>query len=142
MSVLSFGLQDEKVSQNERQFIREAMQESLRIDGRGLYDYRSSEIYQLNTHCRSLRITFGQMDGQVQIQLGRTRSFPVSLILYLTIIRVYVMTSCSVVEPLPDRATEGFFTFAVDFSPIASPAYQVGRKTAAGFAEYICPLIH
>eukprot|EP01128_Nolandella_sp_AFSM9_P012875 TRINITY_DN9711_c0_g1_i1.p1 TRINITY_DN9711_c0_g1~~TRINITY_DN9711_c0_g1_i1.p1 ORF type:complete len:433 (+),score=123.16 TRINITY_DN9711_c0_g1_i1:107-1300(+) len=106
MSLFQYGPKDELVSRNEREFIEESLREGLRVDGRAVFDYRA------------LRITFGKEHGQVQIQLGRTR--------------IYVVTTCKVIEPLPDRGTEGFFTFAVDFSPIASPKFEAGRKTAEG----------
>jgi len=65
----------EIVSKNEKAFIKNALKQQIRIDGRGLYDFRG------------LRINFGKNFGEVQIQLGRTR--------------VFVATSCEVTEPAP-----------------------------------------
>ena len=50
------------VSQNEQEFIVNALQEERRIDGRKLSDYRS------------LKISFGSRPGHVEVQLGETRS--------------------------------------------------------------------
>lgn len=37
-----------------------------------------------------------------------------------------------IVEPSPYRPNEGFFHFNVEFSPMASPAFEVGRPSAQG----------
>ena len=49
------------LSANERQFILEALDEGLRLDGRGLTDFRSIEI------------TYGDVYGNVTVGLGSTR---------------------------------------------------------------------
>eukprot|EP01126_Amoeba_proteus_P034584 TRINITY_DN3451_c0_g1_i6.p1 TRINITY_DN3451_c0_g1~~TRINITY_DN3451_c0_g1_i6.p1 ORF type:complete len:418 (+),score=104.94 TRINITY_DN3451_c0_g1_i6:61-1314(+) len=97
----------EALSVNETQFISKAVcEEKLRLDGRGLYDLRS------------LRLTFGTEFGQVQVQIGATK--------------VYVTTTCEVVEPQQDKPSEGFFTFNVHFSPISSLEYETLRPTPTG----------
>eukprot|EP01130_Rhizamoeba_saxonica_P016527 TRINITY_DN765_c0_g1_i3.p2 TRINITY_DN765_c0_g1~~TRINITY_DN765_c0_g1_i3.p2 ORF type:complete len:377 (-),score=102.55 TRINITY_DN765_c0_g1_i3:2002-3132(-) len=97
---------DDPISLNEQQFIKQAIAEQMRIDGRGLYDFRS------------LKITFGDSFGKVQVQLGRTR--------------ILIVTSCEVVEPYPDRPTEGFFHFNINFSPMSSPIFDDSRPDEYG----------
>lgn len=41
--------------------------------------------------------------------------------------RVLACTTCEVVKPQPNRPTEGKVFFDVDLSPMASPAFEVGR---------------
>jgi exosome complex component RRP45 len=48
-------------SLNERQFILQALEDNLRLDGRGFDDARSVEI------------TFGDAYGTVDVQMGKTR---------------------------------------------------------------------
>lgn len=72
-----------------------------RLDGRDVYDYRD------------LRITLGKLPGQVEVMLGRTR--------------VLGHVTCQVIQPKPERPTEGQLFFNVELSPMASPAFEVGR---------------
>lgn len=48
-------------SKNERDFILEALQENIRLDGRSLDAYRSIDI------------SFGDEYGTADVQLGKTR---------------------------------------------------------------------
>lgn len=92
----------EPVSTNELKFISTAIcEKQMRMDGRGVYDFRT------------LKINFGTEYGQVQVQLGTTR--------------VYVVTTCEVTAPQPEKPSDGFFTFNVQFSPIASLEYESSR---------------
>jgi exosome complex component RRP45 len=43
--------------------------------------------------------------------------------------RVHVQVSAEVTKPLEDRKFDGIFTITTELSPIASPAYEVGRQT-------------
>ena len=47
---------------NEREFVLEALQEGLRVDGRGLHDYRNIDLQ------------VGEEYGQTEVRLGKTRS--------------------------------------------------------------------
>ena len=47
---------------NERDFVLEALREGLRVDGRGLHDYRAVDLQ------------FGDEYGQTEVKLGKTRS--------------------------------------------------------------------
>ncbi|KAK9727653.1 3'-5'-exoribonuclease [Basidiobolus ranarum] len=88
---------------NERNFVLQALREGHRIDGRGPYDFRS------------LKISLGPELGQAEIQLGRTR--------------VLAKVSCEVTRPYPDKPTEGFLIFNTELSPLASPAFEIGRPS-------------
>lgn len=48
-------------SQNERDFIRQALRESIRLDGRALDDFRHLEL------------SFGDEYGVADVRLGKTR---------------------------------------------------------------------
>jgi len=54
-------------SLNERQFILQALQDNLRVDGRALDKYRS------------LDLTFGDQYGSADVTLGKTRYLNKSL---------------------------------------------------------------
>lgn len=41
-----------------------------------------------------------------------------------------VRISCEVVAPYPDRKFDGIFIITTEFSPMASPAFEVGRPTS------------
>jgi len=49
-------------SNDERAFILKALQENVRLDGRGFEDFRKLEL------------SFGEEFGSAAVQLGRTRS--------------------------------------------------------------------
>ncbi|KAL8872982.1 MAG: hypothetical protein Q9174_001485 [Haloplaca sp. 1 TL-2023] len=90
-------------SKNEREFILEALQQDDRIDGRALDAYRNVEI------------SFGDEYGVADVQLGKTR--------------VLARISSSLTAPFPDRKFDGIFTITTELSPMASPAFEVGRQT-------------
>jgi len=91
------------ISLSEHQFILDALREKLRVDGRKLYDVRK------------LSISFGKQWGHVEVQLGTTR--------------VLAVVVGEIVEPYPDRPSEGFFTFNTEFSPMADPNFEIGRPS-------------
>ena len=72
-----------------------------RLDGRDVYDYRE------------LTITLGKDPGQVEVRLGGTR--------------VLGHVTCQVIQPKPERPTDGQLFFNIELSPMASPAFEVGR---------------
>jgi exosome complex component RRP45 len=41
--------------------------------------------------------------------------------------RVFVQISAEVTKPLEERKFDGIFTISTELSPIASPAFEVGR---------------
>ncbi|KAF2180827.1 exoribonuclease [Zopfia rhizophila CBS 207.26] len=94
-----------EVSVNERAFIQQALQENIRLDGRAFDAFRPLEL------------TFGDEYGVADVQLGKTR--------------VIARISVDVTTPQPERKFDGIFQIITEFSPIASPAFEVGRPTDA-----------
>ncbi|KAK4936813.1 3'-5'-exoribonuclease [Elasticomyces elasticus] len=92
-----------EISNIERNFILEALEQEIRVDGRAL------------DQLRSLDLEFGEEYGTVTLRTGKTR--------------VHVQISAEVTKPLEDRKFEGIFTIVTELSPIASPAFEVGRPT-------------
>ncbi|KIW80248.1 hypothetical protein Z517_06863 [Fonsecaea pedrosoi CBS 271.37] len=91
------------ISNIEQHFILQALEQGVRLDGRPL------------DHFRNLDLQFGDEYGTVTARLGKTR--------------VHVQISAEVTKPLEDRKFDGIFTIVTELSPIASPAYEVGRQT-------------
>ena len=105
----------------ERTFILEALRQNVRVDGRPFDQFRPIDL------------TFGDDYGTATLSLGRTRSsnpFPHTRVA-LNNSRVHVQISADVTKPLEDRKFEGIFTIATELSPIASPAFEVGRYWTA-----------
>ncbi|KAA6414243.1 MAG: exosome complex endonuclease 2 ribosomal RNA processing [Lasallia pustulata] len=88
---------------NERAFVLQALRENIRIDGRAFDAFRDLEL------------SFGDEFGIADVKLGRTR--------------VIARISAEVSEPFPDRKFDGIFTITTELSPMASPAFEVGRQT-------------
>jgi exosome complex component RRP45 len=57
-----------EISINEREFIKQALQEQIRLDGRALDAFRKVEL------------TFGEEYGVADVQLGKTRHVPGSAV--------------------------------------------------------------
>ncbi|KAH3968291.1 hypothetical protein HBI56_175360 [Parastagonospora nodorum] len=94
-----------EISINEREFIKQALQEQIRLDGRAFDAFRKVEL------------TFGEEYGVADVQLGKTR--------------VVARISIDVTTPLPERKFDGVFQIVTEFSPMASPAFEIGRPTDA-----------
>ncbi|KAF2675257.1 exoribonuclease [Microthyrium microscopicum] len=90
-----------ELSNNERSFILQALQENQRIDARPVDQYRK------------LDIKFGEDYGSVDIALGKTQ--------------IAVRLSCEVTAPYPERKFDGIFIISCEFSPMASPEFEIGR---------------
>lgn len=88
-------------SNNEREFLLSALQQNLRLDHRAFDQFRP------------IALNFGDEYGVADVRIGKTR--------------VLVRVSCKVTAPLPDRKFDGIFTISTELSPIASPAFEVGR---------------
>ncbi|RMD43435.1 hypothetical protein DV735_g1734, partial [Chaetothyriales sp. CBS 134920] len=91
------------ISNIERIFILEALQEGVRVDGRSF------------DQLRPIQVEFGERYGSATVRLGKTR--------------VYVQISAEVTKPLEERKFDGIFNIVVELGPIASPAFEVGRQT-------------
>lgn len=88
----------EVLSNNERSFIQQAAAKGLRIDGRGLFDFRQ------------LKINFLQKRGHVEVALGNSL--------------VFCAPEIEIDSPFTDRPNEGFLTFNVNFLPMAHPNFE------------------
>ncbi|KAK9842555.1 hypothetical protein WJX81_005859 [Elliptochloris bilobata] len=97
---------DTLLSNSERNFILKALKEEQRIDGRRPFDYRKIQ-YQFPA----------DEDGSATVQLGATR--------------VMAVVTAALEAPFPDRPNEGSLRFNVELSPMASPAFEVGRPGEA-----------
>lgn len=92
------------VSRSEVDFTLQALRrENIRIDGRALAAYRR------------FGLRFGAAHGEVEVNFGPTRALAVC--------------SGEVVTPPPERPNEGRITFHVEFGPMASPNFEVGRPS-------------
>ncbi|QIW99975.1 hypothetical protein AMS68_005493 [Peltaster fructicola] len=89
-------------SNNAKAFVLQALHENLRVDGRALDAFRSIDL------------AFGEDYGLATVRLGKTS--------------VVAKISAEVVKPLQDRKFDGIFTISTELSPLASPAFEVGRQ--------------
>ncbi|KAH0615959.1 hypothetical protein JD844_026638 [Phrynosoma platyrhinos] len=96
-------MKETPLSNCEKRFLLQAVEERKRLDGRQCYDYRN------------IRISFGADYGCCIVELGKTR--------------VLGQVSCELVTPKPNRATEGILFFNLELSPMASPAFEPGRQS-------------
>ncbi|OCK82901.1 hypothetical protein K432DRAFT_380004 [Lepidopterella palustris CBS 459.81] len=94
-----------EISLNEREFIQQALRDHIRLDGRPFDTFRALEL------------TFGNEYGVADVQLGNTR--------------VVARISAEVTAPFPDRKFDGIFSISTEFSPMASPSFEVGRPSDA-----------
>lgn len=112
--------QEAQISVNERAFIQEALKEQIRLDGRAFDAFRPLEL------------TFGDEYGVADVQLGKTRYEIIqrfgSYSMYADPIRVIARISVDVTTPSPERKFDGVFQIITEFSPMASPAFEVGRS--------------
>ncbi|KAI9802609.1 MAG: hypothetical protein M1833_001683 [Piccolia ochrophora] len=90
-------------SVNEKDFVLQALNENIRVDGRALDAFRDIEL------------SFGDEYGVANVHLGKTR--------------VLAHISAEVTKPFSDRPFDGIFTITTELSPMASPAFEVGRQT-------------
>ncbi|KAL1196126.1 Exosome complex component RRP45B [Cardamine amara subsp. amara] len=90
-----------RLTVNETKFVETALQSELRVDGRGLYDYRK------------LTIKFGKEYGSSEVQLGQTH--------------VMGFVTAQLVQPYKDRPNEGSLSIFTEFSPMADPSFEPGR---------------
>ena len=91
-------------SNNEREFVRAAIQEQTRLDGRALDDYRPISLTypsDPNTY------------GVATVSIGRTK--------------VLANVSCEVTKSYADRKFDGIFTISTELSPMAWAGFEVGR---------------
>ncbi|KXT16644.1 hypothetical protein AC579_8048 [Pseudocercospora musae] len=89
-------------SNNEREFLLSALRENIRLDGRAFDQFRNIDL------------AFGEEYGTADVRIGKTR--------------VLAKISATVVQPYEDRKFDGVFTISTELSPMASPAFEVGRQ--------------
>ncbi|EGN97342.1 hypothetical protein SERLA73DRAFT_169702 [Serpula lacrymans var. lacrymans S7.3] len=87
----------------EKEFLYNALKESLRLDGRQFL------------HTRTPSLTFGPELGWVECAMGDTR--------------VIAQVDGKMVKPLPERPFEGMITIHSEISPMASSEYEPGRPS-------------
>lgn len=88
------------LSNSERTFVDKAILENLRIDKRGLNEFRDLAIY------------FGSEYGSVLCTLGDTK--------------VFSQVSCEVSQPKATRPNEGTLFLNVEMGPMAAPHFESG----------------
>ena len=93
-------MREDAQSVNESDFIFAAARDGVRTDGRGLLVGRDVRV----------ALVPGS-NGVVEVAVGDTRCL--------------AATHAEVVAPAPERQSEGFFSFLVDYSPMASPSYEL-----------------
>jgi exosome complex component RRP45 len=91
-----------KVSNIEENFINESIKSNLRTDGRSNFDFRN------------INITF-ENNGHTVVQIGKTKAMGV--------------VTCDIVEPYPERPTEGFLLFNTELSPMGSEEYDTQKRS-------------
>ncbi|KAG5437712.1 hypothetical protein PCK2_000989, partial [Pneumocystis canis] len=91
------------LSLNERDFILDALNQNLRLDGRGFNVWRD------------LTLNFGNSYGHAEVSLGKTR--------------VVVRISADITEPYPDKPYEGIFTIDLEMTPIIHFSSEPGRSS-------------
>ncbi|XP_045572243.1 exosome complex component RRP45 [Salmo salar] len=101
-------MRDTPLSNCERDFLLKAIEEKrylmhFRLDGRQTYDYRS------------IKISFGTDYGCCFVDLGKTR--------------IMAQVSCELITPKENRPNEGIMFFNIELSPMASPAFEMGRQS-------------
>ncbi|OQO10939.1 hypothetical protein B0A48_05194 [Cryoendolithus antarcticus] len=89
-------------STNARAFLLQALHEGVRLDRRDFDGFRP------------ISLTFGDEYGVADDSLGKTR--------------VLAKISAEVVKSSEDRKFDGIFTISTELSPLASPAFEVGRQ--------------
>lgn len=90
------NIEEAPVSKNNIAFLKAALREGVRVDGRRDVD------------ARRMRFSFIE-NGSCEVLLGKTR--------------VLCVVTGVVVDPYPDRPNDGMYTFDVVLSPMASAAF-------------------
>ncbi|KAF2857281.1 hypothetical protein K470DRAFT_273415 [Piedraia hortae CBS 480.64] len=90
---------EQSPSTNERSFVRKALRDNARLDGRRLSEYRA------------ISLLFPSPDA-AEVRLGKTR--------------VLCSVSCEIVTPPQNRKFDGIFTIVAELGPGTSPAFDTG----------------
>ncbi|CAK7240652.1 MAG: 3'-5'-exoribonuclease [Sporothrix thermara] len=92
---------DLEPSLNEKAFVSQALQDGLRLDGRGLETYRP------------ISLSLGDEYGVADVRIGKTR--------------IIAKATAEVTVPFSDRPFDGIFNIVTELSPMASPSFEAGR---------------
>ncbi|KAM6499582.1 Ribosomal protein S5 domain 2-type fold [Amanita muscaria] len=87
----------------EKEFLYTSLKQSLRLDGRQLFDIRQPTL------------SFGPELGWVECALGETK--------------VIAQVEGKIVRPTAERPLEGMITIISEISPMASSEYEIGRSS-------------
>ncbi|MFH4979372.1 hypothetical protein AB6A40_006081 [Gnathostoma spinigerum] len=99
-------MRTEPIASCERDFILNSFAKNVRIDGRGVDEYRD------------VKIVVGSQFGSALAMVGKTK--------------VFAQISCSLVEPRSARGNAGTVEVDVDMSLMASPAHELDRLGSKG----------
>ncbi|KAI3406228.1 RRP45 [Candida oxycetoniae] len=91
-----------ELTTNEKNFLHQALENNLRLNGRGFNDFRNLDIYLSPTEY-----------GYVEVSLGKTK--------------ISVRVSADIVKPYEDRPFEGIFIINSEISPMASLKFDTTR---------------
>lgn len=94
---------DLDISNNERQFILQAVREGIRLDGRA------------PTELRSISLEFGSEYGTVFLDLGETK--------------VFTAIQAELVRPRPENPNEGLLAFNTEIAPVSTSKRYMGRAS-------------
>ena len=106
------------ISNNEIDFMKKAIQTGIRLDGRD------------HIQARNISIRFGFKDGEVELDWGETK--------------VFSRVKAELVEPKPERPTEGFLKFKVDVTSLGegqSAANQKVKKLSCEISKLLEKII-
>ncbi|KAI4462661.1 exosome complex exonuclease ribosomal rna processing protein [Holotrichia oblita] len=96
-------LKELPVSNCEKKFIKKALSEWNRLDGRAFEEFRE------------LKIEFGKDWGCCTVALGDTR--------------VLAQVSCEVQQPKASRPSEGILNINLELTPLGAPNFEAGRQS-------------
>ncbi|GME77801.1 unnamed protein product [Ambrosiozyma monospora] len=95
---------DYDISNNEKQFVLEALKQNLRLDGRKLLQMRDISI-----------VVSPEEYGYVEVTMGKTK--------------VGCRVSGEITKPYDERPFEGIFQISTEISPICSPFFESGQTS-------------
>ncbi|KAK9758980.1 3prime exoribonuclease family, domain 1 [Popillia japonica] len=96
-------LKELPISNCEKKFIKKALSEWNRLDGRAFEEFRE------------LKIEFGKDWGCCTVSLGDTR--------------VLAQVSCEVQQPKASRPSEGILYINLELTPLGAPNFEAGRQS-------------
>jgi exosome complex component RRP45 len=99
------------IAQSIAVFIRQALAQEIRLDGRGLAQYREME----------LTLSRGEMSSRAEVTVGNTR--------------VVSIVSAEIAVPYPDRPTDGILQFNAEVSPMSDTTGAVSRAELTRLLE-------